>query len=262
MRCTMNEFHEVGPDDAFCPYCSAPVLSKDEPPPSLVPPITPAGPGFPEQGPASRRITVKALPKIVAYVRFVIDKTASMQPINDAVAENLVAAVEEAAKDDVDLRPGLIFVRDIPHDGPVIGLADKGWLSTSDFSSAVKGEPCIGNDTDAESQLDGIECAITGAWPSRPRAFLGPRSKHIVLTTNSGPHPVTQSGKKLDDVIAALKEARGRVHVIGTPDVEAYQRLTKETGGLFFDVNKELTKDRYADVLRTLGHTISKTAVA
>lgn len=193
-----------------------------------------------------------------AHCKIITDFTWSMSPIIDQVRRNISIAVEEAANMGACFKPAFIVVRDIPDDGPEKGLRDDGFMDVEEFKRALQSEPVIGNTTIPESQLDAVLAAIVGPWPNmKPR-----RPKHIVLTTDSGTHPNTQDGKNTDDVVKLAHKYGCRIHVIGPGDDKDYLKLTGETGGFLFDIDKHNDSKAYKRIFSILGRTITQTAVA
>ncbi|MCC6574428.1 MAG: VWA domain-containing protein [Planctomycetes bacterium] len=238
-NCSKNTTHRVNPQSLFCPECRAPVeeggSQPTQPlPPTMVPQSVPYSPPF----------------------RLVIDKTGSMEKINLAVANTIGLALDEGAKLGVNLTPGVIFVRDLKEHGSK-GLVDMGYLDISAAKQAIANEPCIGNSTHDESQLDAIKAAIEGPWPG-----LKPgKARCIVLTTNSGTHDPTEDGTTSDGVVVLAQKTGARIFIIGPGKDPIYKKLCDGTGGILWDVDR-MTAEMYVSVMKMLGKTITQLAVA
>lgn len=219
-----------------------------------------ADPGSTKPFPGATRThipTRAAYAALIAVLKFVVDVTASMDSIRNLVVSTMHAAVDECVADGVNLQPGLVFVRDIPDLGWAKGLIDHGMQTVADFKRLLAAEGTITNTTHDESQLDGVLCAARTPWPG-----LKPgRIKHVVLVTNSGTHLRTMDGVNLDQAVATLLKEGVRVHIIGPTNIDAYKRLTNETGGLLFSID-DLSTDYFRQVMETIGKTVTATTFA
>lgn len=193
---------------------------------------------------------------VPAPVKIITDFTASMDPIIEQVRRNISVAVDECKTMGVDLQPAFLVSRDIFDHGPD-GLRDDGFMGIDEFKQKLASEPTITGTTHPESQLDAILTAIRGPWPAMKARQL----KNIVTTTNSDTFPTTQDGLGVDDVLKLALKTGCRIHIIG-PDFPAYLKLTRETGGMFFDINKANDAEAYKRIFAKLGKTITQTALA
>ncbi|GIK51416.1 MAG: hypothetical protein BroJett014_03890 [Planctomycetota bacterium] len=192
---------------------------------------------------------------VPAPVKIITDFTMSMDPIIEQVRKNISVAVDECKSMGVDLQPAFLVSRDL-FDHGADGLRDDGFMTVDEFKHKLVGERTIGGTTHPESQLDAILVAIRGPWPNmKPRQL-----KNIVLTTNSDTHPNTQDGMNVDDVLKLALKTGCRVHIIG-PDFPAYLKLTRETGGMFFNIEKNTDAESYKRIFAKLGKTITQTAL-
>lgn len=194
---------------------------------------------------------------IIALLKWVVDKTGSMSRINTRVAQTMCAAVDQCAGMNINLRCGLTIVRDVLCEGWANGLVDLGVLDTVEFKKKVELEPCDGGGDADESQLMGMLCAARGAWPGVKPGKV----KHIVVVTNSGTHVPAEDGTTLEDAIDEFHANGVRVHIIGPTDIDAYRRITSETGGFLFPID-DLSTDYFRQVMETIGKTVTATTFA
>ncbi|MBE7492916.1 MAG: hypothetical protein HS108_14340 [Planctomycetes bacterium] len=194
-------------------------------------------------------------PFIDAPCKIITDFTYSMDPIIAMVRRNISVAVAECAAGKVNLMPAFLVVRDLIDNKRDEGLRDDGFMTVDEFKNKLEKEPVIANTTDPESQLDAILAAIRGPWPNmKPR-----HPKNIVLTTNSGPHRKTLDGLDAKEVLKLAIKNGCFIHIIGPEDAD-YLKLCRETGGMFFDINKHNDAESYKRIFAKLGKTITQTA--
>ncbi|GIK52128.1 MAG: hypothetical protein BroJett014_11010 [Planctomycetota bacterium] len=195
----------------------------------------------------------RAKPRRKALVKFVYDKSGSMDELDRPVVQCSHEAVDECARDNIELRSGLLFVRDIPENGANEGLVDRGIVAIDEFKKLIASEPLIGNSSDDESQLDGLLRAALTDWPD----VKSGRVKHVILVTNSGTKNATD-GTTPEQAVDVFLRQGVRVHIIGPANVDAYKLLTGRTGGLLFPI-PPITKDYFTSIFQTLGKTVTAT---
>lgn len=189
-----------------------------------------------------------------ALVKVIYDKTESMKDIDHEVIECAHSSVDECRANRIDLKIGLLFVRDIPENGWDVGLVDCGVVSIDEFKRLIAKVPLIGNKSNDESQLEGLLVAAASNWPG-----LKPgKVKHAIIITNSGTKNAT-NGVTPEEAAQQFRREGVRVHVIG-PDIPEYKTLTQATGGFLFPI-PPITKDYFTSIFQTIGKTVTQTVL-
>ena len=191
--------------------------------------------GRPLTASASATVEVLTPPPVPVDIVFALDISGSMQWAINGTSRGIQQFVDELAKNQFDVRIGLVGFKDTTLGQPLKILKVNGEKMTAEFAkfrAAVGKLKAEGGGGDGESSLDGV--AEASEFPFRTQV-----TRVIVLITDEGPKRPDGRMKSTEETAALVKEQKiNQLHIVTLPKLkEDFSPLWAGANGSYFDLN-------------------------
>ncbi|HEY1187057.1 MAG TPA: vWA domain-containing protein [Gemmata sp.] len=190
--------------------------------------------GQPLQASAGTTVDVLTPPRIPVDIVFALDISGSMQWAINGTSRGIQTFVDELAKNQFDVRIGLVGFQDTTLDQPLKILTINREKMTNDFAKFREevGKLRAGRGgAEGESSLDGV--AEAAEFPFRAQV-----TRVIILITDEGPKRPDKRMKSIEDTAALVKQKKiGQLHIVTLPELKkSFEPLWAGAKGSYFDL--------------------------
>lgn len=190
--------------------------------------------GRPLQASATATVDVLTPPRVPVDIVFALDVSGSMQWAINGTSRGIQTFVDDLAKNQFDVRVGLVGFQDTTLGQPLKVLKFGGEKLTTDFAKFREDVGKLragGGGAAGESSLDGV--AEAAEFPFRDQV-----TRVVILVTDEGPKRPDGRMKSIEDTAALVKDKRiSQLHVVTIPELKkAFEPLWEGARGSYFDL--------------------------